>query len=239
MLAAYADGQLSLEQAREVEQVLVADPAARAVVDAHRDLRDQLAAHFDPILTAQVPDRLTALLRSKDERGAEIIDFAAAAHKRAKPFVPGRWVRFAGPALAATVVLGLVGVGLRERGSRTDSEFAGVEVASALDNQLVASQPADARVRVLLSFKDRRGAVCRAYAASGQSGIACHEGGGWRIAKHFGGDARSTGDYRQAESANTAAMNAAQDMAPEGALDAASEAEARQQGWRGCCKGQK
>lgn len=232
-LAAYADGQLSPEEAREVEQAIGQDPALARAVEAHRGLRDRLGAHFAPVLSDPVPDRLTALLRPAEQKGAEVIDFAvaAAARREPRPAVTRRWTRYAGPALAATLVLGVVGLGLGW-GSLRGGDYARGDVASALDSQLVASQPTDAKVRVLLSFRDRTGAVCRAFATTGEASIACRHGSGWRMTKRFGAGVGATGEYRQAGSSDAAVMRAAQDMARNGALDSEAEAEAQRQGWR-------
>lgn len=235
-LAAYADGQLSPDEAREVEQAIGVDPALGRAVDAHRSLRDRLGVHFAPVLSESVPDRLTTLLMPAERDGAKVVDFAAAASKRAQPAVTRSWTRYAGPALAATLVLGVIGLGAGWRSVRASGDYASGAVASALDRQLVASQPADAKVRVLLSFRDRVGAVCRAYATIGQSGIACHDRGGWRTTRRFEASAVTIGEYRQAGSPDTAVMRAAQDMARGGALDTRAEAEAQRKGWRACCE---
>lgn len=237
-LAAYADGQLSPDEAREVEQAINRDPALGRTVDAHRSLCDRLGAHFAPVLSDPVPDRLTGLLGPAEQGCVKVIDFAAEARKRSGTAVTRSWTRYAGPALAATLVLGVIGLGLSWQSGRPGGDYAVGETASALDSQLVASQPADAKVHVLLSFRDPAGAVCRAYVTTGQSGIACHDTGGWRMMKRFGAGAGETGEYRQAGSPDAAVMRAAQDMARDGALDAQAEAEAQRQGWGGCCKGQ-
>lgn len=219
-LAAYADGQLDAADAAQVEAAISRDPVMARQVAAHRALRARLAGHFAPVAEEPVPERLSALLRSSQ---AEVIDFAAAARARTRPRF--RWTWVAGPALAASLVLALT---LRGPATRT---YASDEIASALDSQLVAEQPGDAPVRVLLSFRDRSGDICRAYAAGRRSGIACRDDRGWKMQGGSGGPEAETSEYRQAASAGDI-LARAQAMASGPALDAQEEARARALGWK-------
>ena len=103
------------------------------------------------------------------------------------------------------------------------------DVALALDTQLTSEQAGAAPVRVLLSFRDGGGAFCRAYTASGASGIACRDDGGWKLRAAGHGEAPSGTEYRQAGSDDI--MARAQAMAAGPALDAAEERAARDGGW--------
>lgn len=226
-LAALADGQLPEAQAREVEAAVGGDPALAAQLEAHRKLRSTLQAHFAPVLEEPVPDHLVALLQADGaSSGAQVIDFAEARRKRVSSR-PARW-RFVIPtALAASLVLGLVGLGLQSR-----SGYLGGDVARALDSQPSGSGPQSAPVRVLLSFRDQQGSFCRGYVAGQQSGIACHDARGWKLTTGFGGSARQDGEFRQAGSADAQLMETAQAMAPAGALDADGEAAAIRKRWQ-------
>jgi anti-sigma factor RsiW len=62
-LLAYADGRLSPEEARAVEQQLTRDPDAAARVADWRAINDRLHALYDPTLDEPVPARLTTLPR--------------------------------------------------------------------------------------------------------------------------------------------------------------------------------
>lgn len=227
ILAAYADGELEGEALRAVEAALAADPALRAEVDAHRALKARLAAHFAPIAEAPVPERLVRAVRG----GGEIIDFAAAAGRRAKPPAPApAWRRYAGPALAASLVLGLVGLGLSQRPA---AGYAEGEVAAALESQLAATQPAKAPVRILLSFRDGEGRFCRGFSSVAEAGIACRDDRGWKLGKTIRGGAHAEGgEYRQAGSADAEVLAAIQDIAQGPGLDAQGERSAMRGGWR-------
>lgn len=226
-LAAFADGQLPEAQAREVEAAIEREPALGAQLEAYRKLRAKLQAHFAPVLEEPVPDHLVSLLQADGASGgAKVIDLAEASRKRADVRA-NRW-RFVIPtALAASLVLALVGLGLQSRSGYLDGD-----VARALDRQPSGSQPQNAPVRVLLSFRDQQGAFCRGYMAGHQSGIACHDARGWKLTMGFGGSARQDGEFRQVGSADAQLMETAQAMAPAGALDAEGELAAIRQGWR-------
>lgn len=224
-IAAYADGELDGEALREVEAALAADPELQAQVERHRALKARLSAYFAPIADLPVPEHLIRAVKG----GAEVVDFAeAAARKRAAAAPPPRFAWF-GPALAASLVVALVGYGVSKRSVH---DYAVGEVAVALDNQLVATQPAGAPVRVLLSFRDGEGHFCRGFSSETQSGIACRDGRGWKLGKVLGGEKAASGDYRQAGSADAEVMAAIQDMAQGPALDAQGEKDAMRDGWR-------
>jgi len=229
-LAAYADGELSGEELARVEAAIAADPALAREVASHRLLKATLGSHFAPILDAPVPERLTQAVRGgTGGGGAEVVDFAAARDKRQerRSGLP-RWTWAAIPALAASLALAVV----LTRPGAPGAGYADAQLASALDDQLVASQPAGAQTRILLSFADKQGDLCRAFAGAAKSGIACRDDRGWRIAKTMGGGAAEMGEYRQAGSPDAALMAAAQDMAAGPALDAAQEQAAKAKGWR-------
>lgn len=230
LIAAYADGELEGQALREVEAAIAADPELQIQVQAHRALRARLAAHFAPLLDRPAPDRLTDLLAKtlpEDDVQDNVVDFAAASRARAKPAAP-RW-RWVGPALAASLVLTFVGFGVSQRSVH---DYAEGDVAVALDRQLVATQPAGAPVRILLSFRDGEGRFCRGFSSAAGTGIACRDGRGWKLGKVLGGGAAASGEYRQAGSADAEIMAAIQDLAEGSALDQQGERQAMRAGWR-------
>lgn len=216
-LAAYADGELDAAREGEVAAAVAADPELEAQVRVHRALRAKLGAHFAPILEEPLPEGLTApLLR----REAEVIDFAAARNRRIV-----RWSWIAAPALAASLALAV----FMPRGNEG---YATGALAETLDTQLVAAQPADAKMRILLSFRDQAGGYCRAFAGEAQSGIACRDAEGWRLVSEGEGAAAQAGEYRMAGNPAAVALERAQAMAAGPALDAAQERAAKARGWR-------
>lgn len=241
MLAAYADGELSAQEAARVEAAIAADPALADEVAAHRALRAQLSAHFAPLLDRPVPEAMLAALRTSDATESapdNIVDFGAARRAKQATATPGRTRWMWSGALAASLALGLVlGTQLpHESGSivREDGRLiASGDLDKALSNQL-ASADQDAPVRVLLSFQRSDGQYCRGFEDGATAGIACRAGDRWAIERTQAeqGTGAADGGYRQAGSAAGAIMAAAQDMAPDGALDADAERRARDGGWR-------
>jgi hypothetical protein len=228
MIAAYTDGELEGETLHEVEALLAADPSLLAQVEAHRALKARLSTHFAPIAKAPVPERLIRAIKG----GAEVIDLSEAKRQRQdattrKP----RWRWIVGPALAASLVLALFGTGLVQR---SPGSYAESEIAAALENQLVETQSAQASVRILLSFRDSTGHICRGFSSTERSGIACRDDRGWKLNKVIGGSraAHGDGEYRQAGSADAAVLAAIQDIAQGPALDAQEEQSARSKDWR-------
>jgi hypothetical protein len=223
-IAAYADGELEGDALREVEAEVLASPELQAQVAAHRRLKARLAAHFQPLAEGPVPDRLIGLVRR--EPAENVVDLAAA-RERTRP----RPLRFAwaGPALAASLVIAMVGYGMILRSA---PDYATGDVAAALDSQLAATQARDAPVRVLLSFRDGDGRFCRGFSSTGQSGVACRDDRGWRLDKVIPGQTPQAGEYRQAGSAEAEVLSAIQELAQGPALNADDERNAMRAGWR-------
>ncbi|WP_299191621.1 hypothetical protein [uncultured Erythrobacter sp.] len=233
-IAAYADGELEGAALAEVEAAIAADPALARKVAAHRKLKDTLGAHFAPVLDQPVPEHLSALLQPKEDTApeGEVVSFAAARQKRGLAPAVRRWGVWVGPAMAAAVVAAVVLV----PGNVPSDPFVPdgtptPQLAAALDNQLVASQPADSRTQILLSFENDRGRYCRTYRSGSVGGIACRSEQGWSIEREMMLDGAQATEFRQAGSEGDL-LAAAQDMAAGDALDAEAEAEAQAKGWR-------
>lgn len=230
-IAAYADGELDGAALVAVEAAIAADPALAAKVEAHRKLKSRLGAHFAPVLDQSVPDHLAALLQAKPEdapASAEVVSFAAERSKRGLAPMVRRWGAIAGPALAASLVLVLW---QPWQGDDLPEGYADTQLAAALDDQLVATQSTGADTRILVSFANAGGELCRAYRSGESGGIACRDTTGWDIEREFALGGAQTTDFRQAGS-EADVMAAAQAMATGEALDAEAEAEAKARGWR-------
>jgi len=221
-LAAFADGELPADRRERVSTAIAAEPALAEQVAAHHAIRARLVAHFAPIVDETLPDRLTAPLQPRE---AQVVDFATARRARQERRRP-RWAWIAAPALAALLALALF---MPRDGN---SKYASGQLASALDSQLVATQPTDARTRILLSFKDKTGAYCRAFSEAERAGIACRDGRGWKFRTLGKGAPREDVQYRQAGSSAATVMEEVQALAMGPALDAAEEDQAIHAGWR-------
>lgn len=225
-LMAYADGELDPLAARRVEKAIAADPALAAEVDRHRKLAASLRAAFEPVAAAPVPPNVEAMLRAS----AKVAPLAPRSARRERPLWMG--------AVAASLVAGLLAGPLvfpRDPGGlavRDGALVAQGEVARALGTQLASAQPADAAVRIGVSFRDDAQRYCRTFEAGATGGIACVEGEDWRIERLYGGVERQDGAYRQAGSPAAAMMADAQAMMAGDPLDAGAERAARDAGWR-------
>ncbi|WFL77794.1 transcriptional regulator [Altererythrobacter arenosus] len=226
-LAAFADGELIGEDEARVAAAVAADEDLARQVEKHRALKAKLSGHFAPILKQEVPEHLKQMLAGADEseanEPAEVVDFAAARERRdARRTLPG-W-GWAGGAIAASLVAVLVFT----TGDEARPGYADAQLASALDSQLVATQPGDADTRILLSFRNDAGEFCRAYSAAQESGIACRDSEGWRQQVIGAGSESAQTEFRMAGS-EAEILEAAQDMASGPALSAEEEAEALKQ----------
>lgn len=225
-LMAYADGELDPLAAKRVEAAIAVDPSLAAQVEQHRKLAASLRAAFDPVATAPVPPAVEAMLRDS----AKIVPLAPRSARRERPFWMG--------AVAASLVAGLLAGPLvlsRDSGGvalRDGTAIASGEVAKALGTQLASAQARDAPVRVGVTFRDGAQRWCRTFESGATGGIACAQGGDWRIERLYGGIAGQGGAYRQAGSPAAAMMADAQAMMAGEPLDAAAERFARDAGWR-------
>lgn len=233
MLAAYADGELERAEAARVAAAIAADPALAAKMELHRALKTRLAAHYAPLAEQAVPAHLAALLGAapaateQSGGGGEVISIAAERQKRGLVPMLRRWGPIAGPALAASLVLAV----LQPWAARSPDGYADPALATALDTQLAATQPADAATRILLSFENKDGSFCRAWRGNTQGGIACRDDTGWKIEQQFALGATAGSEFRQAGS-EADLLAAAQDMAAGDAFDADAERVARDRGWK-------
>jgi hypothetical protein len=223
-LMAYADGELDPAERAAIEQAMRTDPAIAAAVERHRALRADVAAAFAGILDEPVPARL------RPPAPANVVSLEAAREKRR------RWSWPEWGALAATLVVGVLagrmvpggGPAIAGNGSQV---VARGELASALDRQ-VGGQ-GNGAVKVGVSFAARDGAYCRSFVMGASAGLACREGGQWRIPVLAEGEQEASGGYRQAGSALPPAVLDAIDARIAGKpLDAAGEEAARARSWQ-------
>lgn len=232
-LMAYADGELPPLEAKRVERAIAADPALARQVDDHRKLRAMLANGFAPVVEQPVPDRLTAMLRAP--ASAPVIDLAQVRRSRAS--ARGGWRRWGMPAaIAASLVIGIM-VGERvDTGpvsTRGGTLVASGALAQALDTQLASAQAGSgASLKMLVTFRNQQGAICRSFSGARLSGIACRDGDAWQLRETRGGIARPATQFQQAGSADAALMADAQAMMAGDPLDAEAEAKAQAKGWR-------
>jgi negative regulator of sigma E activity len=211
-IGAFVDGELDEISRRRIETAVRNVPELARQVEAERRVRTALRARFDPIVEQPLPERLVAAVRE----GAKIQSIAP---KRR------HWMPLA--VAASVVALAIAGLQLRPA---PNPNLASGPLATALETQLASAQPADAAIRIGLTFKARDGAWCRTFDQREGSGIACRSNEHWEMRRlesenELGGNVQ----YRQATSAESAV--AAQEMAAEPPLDAEGERKLVASGW--------
>ncbi|WP_413673428.1 anti-sigma factor [Massilia cellulosiltytica] len=222
-LMAYADGELEAAERAAIEQAMRTDPAIAAAVERHRALRADVAAAFAGILDEPVPARLRP--------PAPVVSLAVERDKRR------RWSWPEWGALAATLVVGVLagrmipGGGGPAIAGNGNQVVAQGELASALDRQVGGK--AEGAVKVGVSFAARDGAYCRGFVMGASAGLACREGGQWKIPVLAEAEKEAAGGYRQAGSAlPPAVLDAIDARIADRPLDAAGEEAARARGWQ-------
>jgi hypothetical protein len=227
MLMAYLDGELDEVGCARVERALAEDEGLRARLEVQQRLRERLSARFDPVLDEIVPDRFREMLDPK------LVPIETARTQRTRT-----WPLWQGAAaLAATLVFGLVlGRSLPGESGPVRSEhgtlYASGDLADTLDTQLASAPTVGVPTRVGVSFARADGNLCRTFEGAALSGLACRDGGRWRLVVTAPGAGTSQSQYRQAGSANPIVMQSAQEMMVGEPLDAVAERMARDSGWR-------
>lgn len=178
LLMAYADGQLDPRTAERVAARVAADPALARAVERHRRLAGLLSGAHAAALAEPVPAALEAALARGEGRGAKVVPI------RARRWAAPEWMAIAASLLVG-VLLSQAWLG-REAGPMRHAESGLVAdgwLSRALDRS-VAGEPVEPRVQVGISFMDADGTYCRGFALRTDrplAGLACREGGRWRV----------------------------------------------------------
>lgn len=240
-LMAYVDGEADAAAAAAIEQAAAGDAALAARIERMRRLRAAVHAAYAPVLDEPVPDRLLAALQAAPA-APKVIDLAARRAEKTAALRP-RWSWFEWGAMAASVLLGVAigAVALRGPGEPIVAERGGLvaraALARALSAQLAQDPPADAPVRIGLSFVSKAGEYCRTFSLAQRApvaGLACRSGGDWRVTLIVQDESAAAPDrYRMAATPLPPAVLDAVDATIAGdPLDAAAERAARERGWR-------
>lgn len=227
---AWLDGELEGAEAAEIAARVDSDPELAAIADRHRAMQARLKGAFDKVAAAPIPERIRAAA-SVDRSNVVDLGVRRDRARRAIPALP-QWAM-----IAATLVLGLfVGTQLPGHGDspvqmRNGALYAAADLDRALDTQL-ASAPTAGPIRIGLTFRNSDGTVCRSFAGTAATGLACHDDGRWRLRGLFPASEGQSGEYRMAAGMdpNLAAL-VGSTMAGE-PMDAAQERQASEHGWR-------
>jgi hypothetical protein len=224
-LMAYVDGELSPEDAADVEALIARSPEAAAKAARLAATRDRLQKAYAPIADEPAPERLKLLLNAAP-RGAEIVDIAARS---------ARWGAPQFGAMAASLVVGFgAATLLTARGDFIVERDGALYAAHALDKALARQlSGAEGPVAIGMTFKDKDGRWCRTFGADTIAGLACRAEEGWAVKTLTTPDAPSTDSgYRLAASALSDEILAAVEARIDGEpLDREEEAEVLARGW--------
>jgi hypothetical protein len=233
MLMAYADDALEPDDREKVERALAGDHRLREQLQAQIRLKTELKAHYGPVASEPVPDRLLAMLGAETSPDDGIPSLANARSKRSRQRqgfdARLAWVNWG--AVAASLAVGVLGGHmLRDRGpvgARDGMLVVQGPLARDLETRL-ASAPA-AGTRIGLTFADREGRACRTFDSADLSGLACRSDGHWALLAATAPAGQSS-QYRQAGSA--AVIETAEEIMAGAPLDAAQEKAAMEAGWK-------
>ena len=212
-IMAYADGQLSEVEAREVEAAAAADAAIREKIrlfsETARQLRD--AATEPPPVPDALAQRVTALLEADTARR----DMGT--REKVIPFRPRSWVAHWPAALAASITLaaGLAtGVAIGPFGTSAEKSPFGVtalvdpDIADALNRVESGGSivlKSGATLNMIASFADAEDTLCREFdyeAITGSSivSVACHLDNTWHSKIAIVTNSDQSGDFAPASS---------------------------------------
>jgi hypothetical protein len=203
VLMAYADGALPMDEREAVQDAIAKHPWLMEKVESFLFTRGPLARPFDAVLTAPLPERLQALAAQAD------------ASRRRGPSKGFGWLRqFAGamwtpvlsPAAAIpVVVLGIAAGWLLQRSGHSDfvsldesGLVASAQLQAALDATPVGALTSIGRnlaIQPKFTFASTQKTWCRQYElvhddGRAAGGLACRDGGVWRVIAQTGAAAR-------------------------------------------------
>lgn len=231
-LMAYADGELDDTKRQQIRDAINRDPEIARRVASHQALKDSLRKGFDPVLQEPVPDRLLTAARSPSSASKSNV-VPLRGHKVAtRP--QSRWF-----ALAASFILGALALQFGGRLLRSNSiterdgqMLAAGNLREALSNQLAASQTQSSAVQIGVSFLSRDGHYCRTFQLHELGGLACNEGGNWKLEVLARENHTGNAQYRPAASSlPPAVVQAVTDSISGEPLDAKEETSARAEKW--------
>lgn len=230
-LIAFADGELAPGRRRAVEAALAGDAGLRARLALQQRVRSRVAAHYAPVAEEAPPDRVASLLSDRSAEETNVVSLAGRSRSRARPV----WQDLT--ALAATLVLGLFAGTMIPRGDAPVAVENGAMLArgplgDALETQLASGQTRGEDVLIGVTFAAADGRVCRTFDAAALSGLACREGGNWRVVAAASGAQEADAQFRQASSGKRLVLEAAQAMMSGEPFDPQTERRVHDSGWR-------
>lgn len=240
LLIAFVNGELAEPARAAVERALRADPAIAARVSQLRARRSRVVG-----VVAGGRDGGAHAHAHGCQGGAKIVQLDMVRAARNGPLPPPppvkpAWTIRHWSALAAALVLGTLAGGFGWRAWQGEAELASLSgadgalvaqgrLASALSAQLASPGPSG-RVRIGISFLAKDGKYCRSFVMDTTAGLACRDGGQWKIPVLAQGAAGAA--WMDGTGLPPAVLDAI-DLRIDGTpLGAAAERAAHARGWR-------
>lgn len=241
---AYLDDELDADARARIDAAIASDPELAARLARDRGLQARVRDAFADVLDEPVPAHLLRLLAagpgpqaSATPSAQEAPNVIALSRRNAHRRMPPAWLGYAAAAVLAVVAIGGVWQRTQSPVRISDGELvAGGPLAKGLDSLLASAPDAASPVSIGLTFRSRDGHVCRSFSFRGDavlSGMACRHGSAWRLSALERVEHAEDGEWRQASSTMTPAVQAAIDGQLSGdAFDAEAERVAIERGWR-------
>lgn len=242
-LMAYVDGELDADTRQAIEDAIATDPQVSAAVARHRALQFKLRTALGDVIHETMPDRLIMAARTSPAgTRAQVTNIAAARGAKQAP-VKRQWSWPEWGAIAASLILGVIGGRAALVGSSADTivadngrMIAGGTLASALNTQASGVQSGGAKVQIGASFQAKSGEYCRTFTVSedgNMAGLACHEADKWNVRALSLSSKNATGEYRMASTSLPPSIaKAVEENIVGEALDADEEKAALGRGWK-------
>lgn len=194
-LMAYADGEVDEATAVAIEAAMDADAAVAERVALFFHSRQGLSATMKPLIDEPVPETLLAKVQDA-VAAASVREAQTAVSGRVVPFPSGAarsvpaWRSHWAMPVAASILAVVTGVGgfvagrvsVPDSGSGSAEEIARI-LSKEVSGRDIALPAAGGTLRLVSSFKDAAGELCREYELRTQAGssatIACHADGRW------------------------------------------------------------
>ncbi len=253
-LMAYADGEVDADLRRQIEAAMALDPSIAERIARHRNLRVDLNAAFNGVLDESIPEHLLDAANASpvdtspaETKSATVTNLNAARAAKQRGADPKRrWSWLEWTSIAASLVIGVLAGRSALQPSQSnlfataaDSIVARGELSTALTDQIggaadSAKSGDDAKIRIGLTFQDKRGQYCRTFATASAAGFACRDADAWKVrALSAGAKNEDVSEYRRAGSALPPAILAAVEDSMAGeALDSEQEQKARARDWK-------
>jgi hypothetical protein len=225
-LNAFVDGELPPQEMARIAALLETRPDMKAYVEKQERLR--AALRFEEVMGAPPPSELVETVQNASVSWRWRLQAAFGRGFVWRSLVP------AGAALAAGLVIGLIGKPAQDLVLSQGQMLARGSLAQALDTKLASAGYDGEGPRIGISFRDSAGRDCRTFSSDNHAGVACHRGGNWVVTTLVTQSPETGGAYRMAGSEMPDEVRRAVEASIAGApFDAKAEAAARANGWAG------